>query len=309
MDPIESQNQERDQAPRPDRSRRPAVVWMLRGLRIVALVFGGLLIVLYFLQGRMIFPGAATQGADLSQVRPRRGTELVTLTTASGDRVAALFGPALSPDGQALPNASSRPALIYFYGNAMCLADCDGELDRFRRLGLNVLIPEYVGYGLSGGKASEIGCRETAEAGFENLRSRGFSASRIISAGWSLGGAVAIDLASRRPVGGLIAFSTFTSIRDMGKTIVPVPLPRWFFRDRFENLRKISNVHCPILLGHGRRDPTIPFFMFERLLAATNPPAARIVIDEAGHNDFFEVGGRKVMDAIAKFVAETQPPS
>jgi len=232
----------------------------------------------------------------------------VTLTTASGDRVAALFGPALSPDGRPLSDASSRPALIYFYGNAMCLAYCESELDRFRRLGLNVLIPEYVGYGLSSGKASEKGCRETGEAGFEHLRSRGFPAGRIIAAGWSLGGAVAVDLASRRPVGGLIAFCTFTSTRDMGKTIFPVALPRWFFRDRFESLRKISNVHCPILLGHGRRDSMIPFSMFERLFAATDPPASRVVIDEAGHNDFYDVGGRKVLDAVAKFVAETQPP-
>jgi fermentation-respiration switch protein FrsA (DUF1100 family) len=307
MGPIELHGQEREKEPKPDRLRHPALVWTSRGLRIVALGFGGFLVVVYFLQGRIIFPGAATQGADQSKVRPRSGTELVTLTTASGDRVAALFGPALSPDGHALPDASSRPALIYFYGNAMCLAYCDDEFDRFRRLGLNVLIPDYIGYGLSGGKASEIGCRETAEAGFENLRSRGFPANRIIAAGWSLGGAVAIDLASRHPVGGLIAFSTFTNTRDMGKTIFPIALPRWFFRDRFESLRKISDVHCPILLGHGRRDSLIPFSMSERLLAATNPTAPRIVIDEADHNDFFQIGGRKLWEAIAKFVKETQP--
>jgi fermentation-respiration switch protein FrsA (DUF1100 family) len=255
----------------------------------------------------MIFPGASTQGTELAKVRPRNGAELLNLTTASGARVAALFGPALSADGRPLPEASSRPALIYFYGNAMCLAYCDGEFDRFRRLGLNVLIPEYAGYGLSGGKASEVGCRETAEAGFEYLRSRGFPAGRIIAAGWSLGGAVAIDLASRHTVGGLIAFCTFTSTRDMGKTIFPVALPRWYFGDRFESLRKISDVRCPILLGHGRRDTMIPFLMFEQLAAATEPPASRVVIDEAGHNDFFEVGGSQLTDAIARFVAETQP--
>ena len=64
------------------------------------------------------------------------------------------------------------------------------EFDRFRRLGLNVLIPDYLGYGMSAGKASEIGCRETAETAYQALVSRGFPPSRIIAGGWSLGGAV-----------------------------------------------------------------------------------------------------------------------
>lgn len=145
MGPIELHGQEREKEPKPDRLRHPALVWTLRGLRIVALGIGGFLVVMYFLQGRIIFSGAATQGSELAKVQPRHGTELVTLTTASGDRVVALFGPALSSDGHALPDAASRPALIYFYGNAMCLAYCDGELDQFRRLGLNVLIADYVG--------------------------------------------------------------------------------------------------------------------------------------------------------------------
>jgi len=287
--------------------RKLALLWLRRLVRILGLILGGFLIVVYALQGRMIFPGTSTQGAEFAAVRPRPGTELVELKTAKGDRVAALFGPALSSDGKILPDASSRPALIYFYGNAMCLAYCDTELDRYRRLGLNVLIPDYLGYGMSGGSASEQGCRETAEACFEHLRSRGFPAGRIIAAGWSLGGAVAIDLASRRRVGGLIAFSTFTSTRDMGKTFFPIPLPHWFFRDRFESLRKIKDIRCPILLGHGRRDSLIPFSMFGQLVEATNPPASRIIIDEADHNDFYEIGGQKVFDAIAKFVAEIQP--
>ena len=59
----------------------------------------------------------------------------------------------------------------------------------------------------------------------EHLRSRGFPASKIIVAGWSLGGAVAIDAASRHSVGGLIAFSTFTSSHDMARNLFPVLLP------------------------------------------------------------------------------------
>ena len=150
----------------------------------------------------------------------------------------------------------------------MCLAAAEPLFDRFRRLGLNVLIPDYLGYGQSGGKASESSCRETAETAYQALRDRKFPASRIISGGWSLGGAVAIDLASREQVGGLFAFSTFTSAHDMARTIVPLPLPRFLVVHKFDSLSKVSRITCPILLGHGRQDPLVPFPMFEQLAGA-----------------------------------------
>ena len=155
----------------------------------------------------------------------------------------------------------------------MCLAYAEPEFDRFRRLGLNVMIPDYLGYGMSGGKASEVGCRETAEAAYQALRDRGFPAARIIAGGWSLGGAVAIDLASRQQVGGLIAFSTFTSTHDMARSIVPVPLPRFFFVHKFDSLNKLPRITCPILLGHGRRDTLVPFPMCDRLARAVEGAA------------------------------------
>src|SRR5208337_778207 len=146
---------------RRNRSRWRSV--LVKGARLLMLILVGFLAMLYLLQDRLIFPGSATQGSPQAGVHPRSGAELLELATSRGERVAALYGPALLPDGRPHPAASSRPALVYFYGNAMCLAYAEPEFDRFRRLGLNVLIPDYLGYGLSGGKASETGCRETAE--------------------------------------------------------------------------------------------------------------------------------------------------
>ena len=277
----------------------------MRVARMLAAVYQVIGTVMFSIQTRIIFPGRETQGQAYAEIRPRRGTELVRLQTPDGVRIVALHGPALTVDGRPDPHAEDRPTLLYFYGNGMCLNFAEGEFERFRRLGLNVLIPEYAGYGMSGGKPSERGCRETADAAYDYLvRTRGILPDRIVVCGWSLGGAVAIDLTSRRRVAGLIAFSSFTSGVDMAHRLVPFLPASLLLRHRFDNIGKISKISCPILIGHGRRDRIVPFEMGERLAGAAGARANTLWIDEAEHNDFFDVAGRQVDQAVLRFIEE-----
>ena len=115
------------------------------------------------------FSGASTQGQPDAVVRPRADAELVELETLAGERVVALFGAALTAVNTPDADAVNRPTMIYFYGNGNCLNQALPEFDRFRQLGLNVLIADYVGYGMSGGVASEQGCRRTADAAYDYL--------------------------------------------------------------------------------------------------------------------------------------------
>jgi hypothetical protein len=137
---------------------------VMRVVRIVALVYLGTVAVLFSLQTRLIFPGAGTQGQAEAEVRPQSGTELVKLRTTRADTIVALYGAAILSNGKPDPQAADRPTMIYFYGNAMCLKYAAVQLDELRRLGVNVLIPEYVGYGMSSGGPSEKGCQATAPA-------------------------------------------------------------------------------------------------------------------------------------------------
>jgi uncharacterized protein len=278
----------------------------MRILRDGAVLYLGFLTLLYSLQTRMIFPGASTQGQPFAEVQPRRGTELVNLRSPSGENVVALWAPATTADGR--PDAASRPTMIYFYGNAMCLSYAAQDIDRCRRLGLNVIIPDYVGYGMSGGSPSEKGCQSTADTVYDYLVSiRRVDAKTIIAAGWSLGGAVAIDLASRRPVGGLIAFSTFTSSVEMARRMLPFVPVSLLLRHRFDSVHKIARVHCPILIGHGRSDSLIPFRMGEKLAVTAGGPVTTLWIDQANHNDFFDVGDAQIDAAIGAFVEKHFP--
>jgi fermentation-respiration switch protein FrsA (DUF1100 family) len=275
----------------------------LRLTRLLVLTYIGLAAVLYTFQTSVIFPGASTQGQLYAQVAPRPGTELVRLGTPRDQEVVALFGPALTALGKPHPEPAKRPTLIYFYGNAMCLNDSISTVEQFRRLGLNVITPDYLGYGMSGGRPSEQACQETADAVYDYLISkRGIDKSKIIASGWSLGGAVAIDLARRRPVGGLIAFSTFTSGVDLARRLLPFLPVSLLLHHRFDSLSKIPHAGCPILIGHGRLDQIIPFEMAKRLAAAARSPVTTLWIDEADHNDFFHVAGRRIDDAVSEFV-------
>lgn len=291
--------------PSPRGSSRRSV-W--RCVRIPLAVYLGLTAVLFALQNDLIFPGSKRQGQADTVVKPLPDEQLINLATAQGDRVVALFGPALTAEGKALPEAARRPTLLYFYGNAMSLSDAVDQLEHFRRLGVNVMIPDYVGFGMSGGKASETGCQATADAALAYLRKRpDVDPKTIVAAGWSLGGAVAIDLASREKLAGLISFCTFTSMSEMAKRNMPFLPTSLLLRHRFDSQSKIARVSCPILIGHGRRDDLIPHSMAERLIASARAPVMKFTIENAGHNDFFAEGGPQVLQAMKTFLDQLTP--
>ncbi len=288
--------------------RKGAWSWAGWTVRIPVALYLVVAAVLSSIQTRLIFPGAETQGQPSAMVPPRPGEELVSLSTPRGDRVVALFGPALTPEGQPHPDATHSPTLLYFHGNGMCLHDTSYEFERFRKLGLNVLIPEYVGYGMSTGRPSESGCYATADAAYAHLLQRkDIDPRKIVVGGWSPGGAVALDLAARERVAGLVALSTFTSMVDMARRTFPFLPASLLLRHRFDNQKKIPRVTCPILIGHGRLDQLIPYEMSERLTALARVPVMRLSIDDAGHNDFFAVGGDRIFEAVRTFLEQLAP--
>jgi uncharacterized protein len=285
--------------------KRPGWLWKVlwRMARMALLVYLGVCLVFSFMQESIIFPGAGTQGQKHAIVHPAPNEELLHLKTADGVPIVALFGNALSPDGEALADASSRPTLLFFYGNGMCLADCEGEFRKFRRLGMNVLIPEFVGYGMSGGQPSEHGVYSTAESAYAWLQTRkDIDKTKIIPAGWSLGAAAAIEIARNHPGRGLITMSAFTSMHDMARKILPFFPSGFMLKHHFPNEQKLRDITCPVLIIHGKRDSLIPFAMSKRLEEAANGHARRIAVDFADRNDMFEVGGEELFDQVGKFV-------
>jgi fermentation-respiration switch protein FrsA (DUF1100 family) len=135
---------------------------------------------------------------------------------------------------------------------------------------------------------------------------RGFDRERVVIFGRSLGGAVALAVAPEAPPGGLILESTFTSLRDMARAVAG-PLGSLLVRDGFDSLAQIARVRSPLLFFHGDRDQIVPFELGRRLYAAAPGRKVFQVIQGAGHNDTFEVGGASYLERIASFLYEVAP--
>ena len=166
--------------------------------------------------------------------------------------------------------------------------------------GFNVLAYDYKGYGLSSGRPSEQGTYEDATNAYEWLIKRGFKSNNVIALGESLGGAVATELATRRPLAGLILQSTFTGIKDLGKELFPwLPVETIGSID-YATLRKLPDINLPLLILHSKEDTMIPFHHAEsNFRASQEPKLLRELI--GNHNDGLAVSADRYRSHITEF--------
>lgn len=183
-----------------------------------------------------------------------------------------------------IKSSTGRGTLIFCHGNAGNIGDRLGKILLFHQMGLNVLIIDYRGYGKSEGKPSEAGIYKDAVAAYDYLRSRkDIDRSSIIGYGDSLGGAVVIDLATKRDLAAMIIDSSFTNAADMAKTIYPF-IPSFLLGTKLDSVAKVRAVTIPKLFIHSRADEIVPFRLGERLCQAAAQPKEFLEFT-GGHND------------------------
>jgi fermentation-respiration switch protein FrsA (DUF1100 family) len=199
------------------------------------------------------------------------------------------------------------PVVIYFHGNYRNIGNNLEHTLRLHRLGFNVLLADYRGYGKSsGGKPSEIKMYEDAEAVWQYLiKQRGGQPGNSFIYGHSLGGAVAIDLAVHHPeAAGLITESTFTSMRAMGEKdygFLPVD---YLLSQRFESLQKMPQLKLPLLLIHGTWDKKVPVEMASQLYVAAHEPKKLLLVEGGEHNNSAAIAWVEYSDTLGAFVRQ-----
>lgn len=189
--------------------------------------------------------------------------------------------------GWYLPYPDAEKTLLFFHGNGGNISHRGDSLYIFHKLKLNVLIIDYPGYGESEGEPSEEALYQSATAAWQYLvNNKKINPEKIIIFGRSLGGAVAVDLASRVKAGGLILESTFSSVRDVVDIAFPLLSNFIYLRYSFNSFNKIKNVVAPVLMIHSPDDRVIPYQSGERLFNAA--PSEKIFLQiKGGHNDGF----------------------
>lgn len=263
-----------------------------------AVAVGALLVALLSpMTERVIFQ--PSPGMDLDPARLGLDAESLFLETEDEVRIHAFYVPGTGAGG------GSR-ALLFLHGNAGNASHRLPNAALLADLGVDVLLLDYRGYGLSEGRPSERGVYADARAGLAHLaEARGFAPERIVVFGRSLGGAVAVEAAQGRALAGLILESTFTSVSDMARQILG-PLGA-LLAGGFDVRARIANVRAPLLFFHGDRDEIVPIALGRALYEAAPPPKDFEVLEGAGHNDTVEVGGRAYLERIGRFLDEVAP--
>lgn len=206
--------------------------------------------------------------------------------------------------GWFLPVGNAKQVVLFFHGNGGNISHREESLKIFNKLGLNVFIIDYRGYGLSEGKMSEQGLYLDAMAAWQYLiNQRGYLAKNIIVFGRSLGGAVATQLASQVQPRALIIESTFSSVNDMASKILPLVSSLIYLRYDFNTVFNIKQVTVPVLVMHSPDDDIIPFEYGLKVFAAANTPKIFHEL-QGSHNSSFMQNIPQYQNTIMQFLAE-----
>ena len=207
--------------------------------------------------------------------------------------------------GWFFPANDAQKTLLFFHGNSGNVGSNLELISLFvTDLHVNVFGVDYRGFGKSEGHPSETGLYQDAQAAYEYLTQvRKINKDNIIIFGQSLGGAIAIDLASKRPAGALIVENTFTCALDMARKMYPYLPIQFFIKSRFNSRSKIKTVLYPKLIIHAAQDETVPFRQGEELFKLAPSPKQLYVVPGANHGNNYKIAGPDYVQKLKEFLA------
>ena len=255
-----------------------AIAISFRLLRVLLIIYALLAVGAHFYSLSVLYqPGYGSRSEPEGMLR---------IPQPDGGSLAAIY----------LPNPGAKYTIWFFHGNAEDLGDLVPFLRTMRSQGFAVFAYDYPGYGRSTGGPSEKSIFAATASASSYLQDKlGVAPARLILYGRSLGGGPAVEFAAHEPVAGLVLQSAFTSVY---RVMTHWPLLPF---DKFENLRKLPRVSCPVLVMHGKLDRVIPFDHGQALYEAVAGRKTAYWEAEAGHNNFVEVAGPRYWEELRRF--------
>jgi len=213
-----------------------------------------------------------------------------------------------------LPHANPQaPTLLYLHGTFRHLGQNLPKIDALRDAGFAVLAVDYRGWGESEAIVpTEASIHADARTAWEELRHRQPQPGRRVIFGHSMGGAVAVALASElqqgRDYGALILESTFTRMPDVaaaagfwGRLAASVSSLE------FDSLSRVARIDAPLLMLHGTADHTVPVDLGRRLRDAARPGVRWVEIPGGTHSRLHSEAPGVYRQALRELMALLEP--
>ena len=233
----------------------------------------------YFCSDALIFPAPTSHYQDTSRT--------IKLKTQDNILISAIY----------LPRKNAKYTILFSHGNAEDLETKMPFLKNLQKHGFAVFAYDYHGYGTSKGKPSEQNTYYDIDAAYNYLiTTLKIPPQKIIAYGYSLGSGPTVDLAARLPVAGVILEAPFVSTF---RVMTHYPL---LFFDKFANLKKIARLRAPVLIMHGTKDRTVPFWHGATLYQAAPMPKYFLRVKNAGHKNILDLAGDTYWKTINDFV-------
>ncbi len=214
--------------------------------------------------------------------------------------------PGIELDARLYAFHPAAPVFLYFHGNGEVVSDHDGVSQLFARIGTNLLVVEFRGYGNSGGEPNFTNlmsdARTVARATHRLLDQRGFMGDRFVM-GRSMGAHSALEIAANASerFRGMVLESGAGNLTRWAERLTAEPEAVQAMLELHE--AKIRSIKLPVLMLHGESDELIPLNRAQEMKTILAGTACElVVIPGAGHNDIVWVGHQQYFTALRDFV-------
>lgn len=228
-------------------------------------------ILIYFFQHRFFFQPEKLP-ADFQFAYDNLRAEEKTVEPETGATINYLHFQVNEPKG----------VVLYLKGNTKSIKGWGKFAIDFTRLGYEVIMMDYRGFGKSTGRRTSDAMKRDSQFIYD-LAKKEFTEDKIVVYGRSLGSGFAARLASKNNPRLLILTSPLYSLSKAVHRYLPFMPARPFLRYNLPTFQYLKNVRCPIKIIHGSDDKLVPVNTAVDL-SEINPKLTRLyIILGAGH--------------------------